>query len=125
MDCVLIQNNKAHEIWRKTTKASLEGKYTSSILSAVVETQPDSVQQGYVWDGVSFSAPPPPPPNETLTEMALRESRRKDILSTCAVIVRARNISTWNAMTASQKVDATLAEANVWKNIREFIDDKV
>lgn len=52
-------------------------------------------------------------------------SRQKDILATCALIVRARGIAVWNAMTTQQKVTATLAEADVWKTIRDFIDDKV
>lgn len=49
-------------------------------------------------------------------------SRQKDVLATCALIVRARGIATWNAMTLQQKKDATLAEADVWVTIREFID---
>ena len=52
-------------------------------------------------------------------------SRGKDVLATCALIVRARGISAWNGMTTPQKVTATLAEADVWAAIREFIDDKV
>lgn len=51
-------------------------------------------------------------------------SRNKDILSMCALIVRSRGIPAWNGMTIQQKVDATLAEADVWKTIRDFIDDK-
>lgn len=49
-------------------------------------------------------------------------SRQKDVLATCALIVRARGIATWNAMTVQQKKDATFAEADVWVNIREFIE---
>ena len=57
---------------------------------------------------------------------AFTTSRQKDVLATCALIVRARlGISAWNALTIQQKVDATIAEADVWKAIREFIDDKV
>ena len=52
-------------------------------------------------------------------------SRQKDILTMCALVVRARGINAWNNMTTPQKVTATLAEADVWKTIREFIDDKV
>jgi hypothetical protein len=49
-------------------------------------------------------------------------SRQKDVLATCALIVRARGITAWNAMTVQQKKDATLAEADVWTNIRDFIE---
>lgn len=49
-------------------------------------------------------------------------SRRKDILATCALIVRARGIAAWNGMTLQQKKDATLAEADVWVTIRDFIE---
>ena len=60
-----------------------------------------------------------------LSTKSLATSRQKDILAMCALVVRARGIAAWNAMTTSQKVTATLAEADVWKGIREFIDDKI
>ena len=60
-----------------------------------------------------------------LSASAQATSRQKDVLATCALVVRARGITAWNNMTTPQKVAATLAEADVWKNIREFIDDKV
>ena len=60
-----------------------------------------------------------------LASQAQTTSRQKDTLATLAVIVRAKNTIAWNAMTTAQKVTATLAEADVWKTIREFIDDKV
>jgi hypothetical protein len=50
-------------------------------------------------------------------------SRQHDVLATCALIVRARNITAWNAMTVAQKRDAALAEADVWVTIREWIED--
>lgn len=62
---------------------------------------------------------------EQLSAQSLISSHKKDLLATLAVIVRAKNTPAWNAMTTQQKVDATLAEASVWKSIREFIDDKV
>jgi len=49
-------------------------------------------------------------------------SRQKDVLATCALIVRARGIPAWTAMTIQQKKDAALAEADVWVNIRDFIE---
>lgn len=49
-------------------------------------------------------------------------SRQKDVLATCALIVRARGIPAWNALTIQQKKDATLAEADVWTTIRDFIE---
>lgn len=52
-------------------------------------------------------------------------SQQKDILATCALIVRAKGVAAWNAMTLQQKKDATLAEAAVWVNIRQFIEDNI
>jgi hypothetical protein len=49
-------------------------------------------------------------------------SRQKDILATMAMIVRARGIPAWNALTAPQKKAAALAEADVWITIRDFIE---
>lgn len=50
-------------------------------------------------------------------------SRQKDRLATIALIVRSRNVTAWQTtMTAVQKRDAVLAEADVWVNIREFIE---
>jgi hypothetical protein len=59
------------------------------------------------------------------TSLASATSHQKDILATCALIVRARGIAAWNAMTTQQKVAATLAEADTWRDIRVFIDDKL
>jgi hypothetical protein len=52
-------------------------------------------------------------------------SRQKDILATCALIVRARGIAAWTAMSPQAKKDAVLAEADVWVNIRQFIEDNL
>lgn len=52
-------------------------------------------------------------------------SRHKDVLTTCALVVRARGIAAWNAMTIAQKTSATLAECDVWENIREFVEVNV
>lgn len=52
-------------------------------------------------------------------------SRQKDILATCALIVRARGIAAWKNMTIDEKRTATLAEADVWVGIRQFIEDNV
>lgn len=49
-------------------------------------------------------------------------SRQKDVLATIALIVRAKGVPAWNALTTPQKVAATLAEADVWANIRDFIE---
>lgn len=63
---------------------------------------------------------------QELADQSLATSRQKDILTQCAMLVRARiGTAAWNALTTPQKVTATVAEADVWKNIREFLDDKV
>lgn len=67
--------------------------------------------------------------SKTSTELKVinftAKSRQKDVLTTCAQIVRARNINNWNNMTIQQKKDATLVEADVWVNIRQFIEDNL
>lgn len=57
-----------------------------------------------------------------LTADANATSRQKDVLATCALIVRSRDIVAWNGMTLAQKKTATLNEADVWVNIRVFIE---
>jgi hypothetical protein len=52
-------------------------------------------------------------------------SRGKDILTTMAMIVRAKNLAAWNAMTVQQKKDATFAEADVWVTIRDFVENNL
>lgn len=65
-------------------------------------------------------------PAVELSDAAQGTSRQKDVLTDCAMLVRARiGIAAWNALTTPQKVSQTLAEADVWKTVREFIDDKV
>lgn len=124
MDSVLIQNGVAHEIWRNTSKLSLIRKYTTEILNAVVETA-DVVHPGYRWNGTSFVAPITAKV-QSLSEYAQTTSRDKNMLATFALILRARiGIDAWNALTTQQKISQTLAEADIWKNIREFINDKV
>jgi hypothetical protein len=54
-----------------------------------------------------------------------RTSREKDILTTLAMIVRAKNLAAWNAMTVQQKKDATFAEADVWVTIRDFVEQNL
>lgn len=49
-------------------------------------------------------------------------SRNKDILTTLAVIVRAGNVSAWNAMTTAQKITATLALADTWASLRQWAE---
>ena len=60
-----------------------------------------------------------------LSNKSLATSRQKDILAMLAVIVRQKNVSAWNALTTPQKVTAVLAEADLFKTFRGFIDDKV
>jgi hypothetical protein len=55
------------------------------------------------------------------TQQFLATSRQKDILAMIALVVRAKNQAVWNAMTIPQKIAATLAEADVWITVRDFI----
>ncbi len=49
-------------------------------------------------------------------------SRQKDVLATCAVIVRGRDAAAWGAMTIQQKVAAVLAEADRWRDMRAWVE---
>lgn len=60
---------------------------------------------------------------DLLASQSKATSRKKDILAMCALVVRARGIAAWNAMTTPQKVTAALNEADVWANIRDFIEN--
>jgi hypothetical protein len=56
------------------------------------------------------------------TDKATATSRQKDVLAMCALVVRSRGVAIWNAMTMPQRVAAVNAEADVWAQIRVFID---
>ena len=58
----------------------------------------------------------------TNTQRFQRTSREKDVLATCALIVRSRDIPGWTAASTAQKKTAVQNEADVWVNIREFIE---
>lgn len=74
----------------------------------------------------AFNANDPTLIAQELSDASLATSRQKEVLTTCAMLVRARiGITAWNALTTPQKVTQTLAEADVWQMIRVFIDDKV
>lgn len=51
-----------------------------------------------------------------------RTSREKDVLADAAARVRSRDIPAWLAMTGPQKKTATIAEADAWVTIRDFIE---
>jgi hypothetical protein len=57
-----------------------------------------------------------------LQEGAQTTSRQKDILATCALIVRYSNPTAWTAMTVAQKKAATLAAADIWGDLRVFAE---
>lgn len=57
-----------------------------------------------------------------LDTLAQRTSRQKDILAMVAFIVRQSNVTAWNAMTLAQKRAAVLSGADVWRDIRVFIE---
>lgn len=56
-----------------------------------------------------------------LTADSALTSRQKDVLTTCALVVRSRNVAAWNAMTVNQKKTATLAEADVLRDLRVWM----
>lgn len=52
-------------------------------------------------------------------------SRQKDVLATIAWVIRSRNVSAWNALTGAQKKAAVLAEADIWRDLRVFIEQNL
>jgi hypothetical protein len=71
MDCVLIQDGRAHQIWPDTTKHALcykvhEGEtspravFPQALIDAIREVEAGSVQIGATWDGEAFTNPPEP-----------------------------------------------------------------
>lgn len=50
------------------------------------------------------------------------ESRRHDVLATCALVVRSRNVIAWNALTVDQKILAILTESDAWAAARDFVE---
>jgi hypothetical protein len=57
-----------------------------------------------------------------LSATAQTDSRRLDIVATCALIVKRSNPTAWSNMTAAQKKAAVLAAADDWRDLRVLID---
>jgi hypothetical protein len=75
------------------------------------------------WNVATLGLAPTPAEIATMrTADFTLSSRRRDQLTNCAMTVRTRDVAAWNAMTLLQKKNATLAEADVWTNIRDFIE---
>lgn len=53
-DCILIQNNKAHEIWKERTLNALP-KLHSDLLKNIVEVSSESVSYGDIWNSETES----------------------------------------------------------------------
>jgi hypothetical protein len=83
--------------------------------TAKLGAQPTPVEIAAITDAQALAA--------RRTSLYTRTSRDKDVLATMAMVVRARGIVAWNALTIAQKVAATLAEADVWITIRTFLED--
>jgi len=69
VDSILIQNNRAHEIWRATSKSNLE--FHPEIMDAIVQAPNNTVNLKDVWDGSTFSAPVPKP----LSDFQIRKAQ--------------------------------------------------
>lgn len=114
----------ANQGWREAgMPPSPDPDYSVIELPTGVYPDPDTQR----WDGTQVVARSAQ--DIATAERALRlaaiagTSRQKDVLATCALIVRSRGINAWNNMTPLQKVAATRAEADVWRGVREFIED--
>lgn len=72
-DCIRIENGRAAEIWRNTSKAALcfrvhDGEtepravFAPAIVAAIVEAESGAVQEGQAWNGAGFDPLPEAPP---------------------------------------------------------------
>lgn len=86
--------------------------------------QPSSLQAAAQPTIDAFTATDPAHVTTERAATALSESRRHDIVALCALMVMRRDAAAWNAMTGPQKVQAVRTEADLWKGLREFVDDK-
>ena len=59
---------------------------------------------------------------EEVTQRARRNSRQKDVLAMCALIVRRSNPVAWAAMTPAQKRVAILAAADDFRDMRVLVE---
>ncbi|MEP7304221.1 MAG: hypothetical protein ABJA98_01760 [Acidobacteriota bacterium] len=103
VDSVLIPDNADRSTWAVTFAASA---------TPAQRTQAQTILASVVVDAASVRA-----------HDFAATSRQKDVLATCALIVRAQGPAAWNAMTTAQKVTAALAQADIWVTIRGFIED--
>lgn|GEM_PF-3929800 len=58
LDVILIQNGRAHEIWRGKTIDALRPLFHADLVAQMVERPAGAVNEGDVWDGAAqaFSA---------------------------------------------------------------------
>lgn len=91
-------------------------------IRATWKVQPVNLQSAAQATIDAFDPEAPTVVDAEVSAAALLSSRQKDILSTCAVIVRSRDLAAWTAMNLTQKKAATFAEADVWRAMREFAE---
>lgn len=64
MDTVLIQGDKAHQIWRGQYVDDLRERFHPDLVANMREVSEGTVQEGDLWDGSIFKSRPPPPPRD-------------------------------------------------------------
>lgn len=60
-----------------------------------------------------------------MTTAATASSRQKDTLADIAWAIRFSNVLVWDAKTTAQKKAQVLAEADIWRDLRVFIEKNV
>ena len=100
--------------------------------SAGVQHMPGSttyvIKKATAWTGPQITAAQSVIDTSPVTSSAITfaaTSRQKDVLTTCALIVRAQGVAAWNAMTTPQKIAAATAQADIWATIRQFVEDNL
>lgn len=116
-DCVLIQEERAHEIWRGVARADLIGRFTPDLIARMVDVPEGTVRTGYLWNGTQFS-PPPSPVEPTPADLALPMSRDRRTIAICALLVRRRvGEATWQGFSPAQRRMAVTAELDLWRDL--------
>lgn len=94
-------------------------------VKATWKVEPANLQAAAASAIASFNANDPAVIADIRLQDFTATGRGKDNLATIALVVRARGIAAWNAMTTQEKKDAVNAEVTVWVNIRGFIEDNL
>lgn len=85
VDSILIQNGRAHQIWRNATIA-MAPPMTADLMAQIVEFPAGTVNEGDLWDGANFVAPAAPVPASISRRQFYEQLARADLISTAEAL---------------------------------------